>query len=131
MARPIAPDGSRARGRPPRYSASGAHERVACSTGARTTLVTTRPCRAPPQTISAVGLIGGAQIIHAYGDARSPSVRVIRVKTLPAYRYHFGVRCGELFRYIVATTAMCDAAERGRYLPWVHRGSSWQPRRAL
>ena len=32
--------------------------RVAGLTGARTALVTTRPFRAPPQTISAVGLIG-------------------------------------------------------------------------
>jgi len=32
--------------------------RVAGRTGARTTLVTTRPCRAPPQTISDVGVLG-------------------------------------------------------------------------
>src|SRR5215813_8815656 len=31
-------------------------------TGNRTALVTTRPCRAPHQTISAVGLIGGGQV---------------------------------------------------------------------
>jgi Magnesium chelatase, subunit ChlI len=30
--------------------------------GARTVLVTTRPCRAPPQTISDVGLIGGGHV---------------------------------------------------------------------
>jgi magnesium chelatase family protein len=36
--------------------------RVAGRTGARTTVVTTRPCRAPPQTISAVGLIGGGHL---------------------------------------------------------------------
>jgi magnesium chelatase family protein len=36
--------------------------RVAGLTGARTTVVTTRPCRAPPQTISAVGLIGGGHL---------------------------------------------------------------------
>jgi hypothetical protein len=36
--------------------------RVAGLTGARTALVTTRPCRAPPQMISAVGLIGGGHI---------------------------------------------------------------------
>jgi predicted ATPase with chaperone activity len=39
--------------------------RVAGLTGARTTLVTTRPCRAPHHTISDVGLIGG-------GQARTP-----------------------------------------------------------
>jgi magnesium chelatase family protein len=33
--------------------------RVAGRTGHRTTLVTTRPCRAPHHTISDVGLLGG------------------------------------------------------------------------
>jgi magnesium chelatase family protein len=36
--------------------------RVAGLTGARTALVTTRPCRAPHHTISDVGLIGGGQV---------------------------------------------------------------------
>jgi magnesium chelatase family protein len=36
--------------------------RVAGLTGDRTTLVTTRPCRAPHQTISAAGLIGGGHV---------------------------------------------------------------------
>jgi magnesium chelatase family protein len=36
--------------------------RVAGLTGARTALVTTRPCRAPHHTLSAVGLIGGGQV---------------------------------------------------------------------
>jgi magnesium chelatase family protein len=36
--------------------------RVASRTGARTAVVTTRPCRAPPHTISDVGLIGGGQV---------------------------------------------------------------------
>jgi predicted ATPase with chaperone activity len=35
---------------------------VAGLTGARTAVVTTRPCRAPHHTISAVGLIGGGQV---------------------------------------------------------------------
>jgi Magnesium chelatase, subunit ChlI len=35
--------------------------RVAGLTGDRTACVTTRPCRAPHHTISAVGLIGGAR----------------------------------------------------------------------
>ena len=35
----------------------------------------------------------------------SRSLRVIKVKTLPSYRYQFGVRCGAPFRLIVATTA--------------------------
>jgi magnesium chelatase family protein len=34
---------------------------VACLSGARTALVTTRPCRTPHHTISAAGLIGGGQ----------------------------------------------------------------------
>jgi magnesium chelatase family protein len=36
--------------------------RVAGRTGARTALVTTRPCRAPHHTIAEVGLIGGGQV---------------------------------------------------------------------
>jgi magnesium chelatase family protein len=36
--------------------------RVAGLTGARTTLVTSRPCRAPQHTISAVGLMGGGHL---------------------------------------------------------------------
>jgi hypothetical protein len=36
--------------------------RVAGLTGDRTALVTTRPCRAPHQTISDVGLIGGGHV---------------------------------------------------------------------
>ena len=36
--------------------------RVAALTGARTALVTTRPCRAPHHTIPDVGLIGGGQV---------------------------------------------------------------------
>src|SRR6266850_686481 len=38
------------------------------------------------------------------------SVRVIRVNTLPSYRYQFGVRCGWPLRLTVSTTAICDAA---------------------
>jgi predicted ATPase with chaperone activity len=36
--------------------------RVAARTGARTAIVTTRPCCVPPQTIFDVGLIGGGQV---------------------------------------------------------------------
>ncbi|HEX2519963.1 MAG TPA: ATP-binding protein, partial [Castellaniella sp.] len=36
--------------------------RVAGRTGDRTVLVTTRPCRAPHQTISDAGLIGGGHV---------------------------------------------------------------------
>jgi Magnesium chelatase, subunit ChlI len=37
-------------------------QRVAGRTGALTALVTSSPCRAPPQTISAVGLIAGGHV---------------------------------------------------------------------
>ena len=36
--------------------------RVASRTGARTAVVTTHPCRAPPHTLTAVGRIGGGQV---------------------------------------------------------------------
>jgi magnesium chelatase family protein len=36
---------------------------VAGLTGARTAVVTTRPCRAPPHTISDVGLIGEGHVL--------------------------------------------------------------------
>jgi magnesium chelatase family protein len=36
--------------------------RVAGLTGARTAVVTARPCRAPHHTISAAGLVGGGQV---------------------------------------------------------------------
>jgi magnesium chelatase family protein len=36
--------------------------RVAGLTGDRPAVVTAHPCRAPPQTISAMGLIGGGQV---------------------------------------------------------------------
>ncbi len=35
---------------------------MAHDTGESTTMVTTRPCRAPDQTVSAVGLIGGGHL---------------------------------------------------------------------
>jgi magnesium chelatase family protein len=37
--------------------------RVAGLTGDRTALVTTRPCRAPHQTISDAGLMGGGHVL--------------------------------------------------------------------
>jgi magnesium chelatase family protein len=45
--------------------------RVAGLTGARTALVTTRPCRAPPQTISDVGLIGGEPLPRPGEESRA------------------------------------------------------------
>ena len=51
--------------------------RVAGLTGARTTLVTTRPCRAPHQTISAVGLIGGGHLPQAGRGVAGPPWRAL------------------------------------------------------
>jgi len=51
--------------------------RVAGLTGARPAVITARPCRAPPQTISAVGWIGGGHIPMPGGVSRA----------------HHGVRC--------------------------------------
>jgi magnesium chelatase family protein len=49
--------------------------RVVGPTGGRTALLTTRPFRAPPQTISGVGLVGGGPVptgwIGAFGSARA------------------------------------------------------------
>jgi magnesium chelatase family protein len=46
--------------------------RVAGLTGARTALVTTRPCRAPHHTIADVGLIGGTGADATRGVAGAP-----------------------------------------------------------
>ena len=50
--------------------------RVAGLTGARPEVVTARPCRAPPHTISDVGVIGGGQVPRPGGVslAHSPSL---------------------------------------------------------
>jgi magnesium chelatase family protein len=61
--------------------------RVAGLTGARTTLVTTRPCRAPPQTISAVGLIGGGHLpLPGEGSRAHHGLRCLDAR--PACRRH-------------------------------------------
>jgi magnesium chelatase family protein len=49
---------------------------VAGLTGDRTAFVTTRPCRAPHHTISAVGLIGGGQVPMPGDVPRAPHVRL-------------------------------------------------------
>jgi magnesium chelatase family protein len=56
-------------------------------TSARTTLVTARPCRAPLQTISEVGLIGGGQMPMPGEGARAPH-GVLFLHELPACRRH-------------------------------------------
>ncbi len=46
----------------PAVMATARLPRLASRTGARTTLVTTRPCHAPPHTIAEVGLLGGGSL---------------------------------------------------------------------
>jgi magnesium chelatase family protein len=61
--------------------------RVAGLTGDRTALVTNRPCRAPHQTISAVGLIGGGQVPMP-GDVSPAHHGVLFLDELPEFRRH-------------------------------------------
>jgi hypothetical protein len=68
--------------------------------------------------MSDVGLIGGGRLVHAHGDARIPlQVEVLEPicagdqdQDLAVVPVPLGVRCGEPFRSIAATTAICDAA---------------------
>ena len=61
--------------------------RVAGLTGDRTTLVTTRPCRAPHHTISDAGLIGGGHVPMP-GDVSLAHNGTLRLDELPAIRRH-------------------------------------------
>jgi magnesium chelatase family protein len=61
--------------------------RVAGITGARTTLVTTRPCRAPHQTLSDVGLIGGGHVPRP-GEVSRAHHGILFLDELPACRRH-------------------------------------------
>jgi predicted ATPase with chaperone activity len=49
--------------------------RVAALTGARTALVTTRPCRAPHHTIPDVGRIGGGHVPMPGDSTSAPQTR--------------------------------------------------------
>jgi magnesium chelatase family protein len=61
--------------------------RVAGLTGARTAVVTRRPCRAPHHTISAVGLIGGGQVPPP-GEGSRAHNGVLFLDELPEFRRH-------------------------------------------
>jgi magnesium chelatase family protein len=61
--------------------------RVAGRTGARTALVTTRPCRAPHHTIADVGRIGGGQVPRP-GDVSLAHHGMLLLDELPEFRRH-------------------------------------------
>ena len=61
--------------------------RVAGLTGARTAVVTTRPCRAPHHTISDVGLIGGGQVPMP-GEVLLAHHGILFLDELPEFRRH-------------------------------------------
>jgi hypothetical protein len=61
--------------------------RVAGLTGDRTALVTTRPCRAPHHTISAVGLFGGGQGPLPGEGSRAHNI-VLFLNERPEFRRH-------------------------------------------
>jgi magnesium chelatase family protein len=61
--------------------------RVAGRTGRRTTIVTTRPFRAPHHTISDVGLIGGSQIPMP-GEVSLAHHSMLLLDELPEFRRH-------------------------------------------
>jgi magnesium chelatase family protein len=60
---------------------------IAGLTGARTAVVTTRRFRAPPHTISDVGLIGGGQV-PLPGDVSLAHHGVLFLDELPEFRRH-------------------------------------------
>jgi magnesium chelatase family protein len=60
---------------------------VAGLTGDRTAFVTTRPCRAPHQTLSDAGLIGGGHVPMP-GDVSLAHHGVLFLDELPEFRRH-------------------------------------------
>jgi Magnesium chelatase, subunit ChlI len=63
------------------------HHRVAGLTGARMTVVTTRPLRALHHTMSDVGLIGGGQVPMP-GEVSLAHYGVVSLDELPEFRRH-------------------------------------------
>jgi magnesium chelatase family protein len=61
--------------------------RVAGLTGARTAVVTTRPCRAPHYTICDVGLIGGGQVPMP-GEVSLAPPGMLLLDARPEFRRH-------------------------------------------
>ena len=61
--------------------------RVAGRTGRRPAVVTTRPCRAPHQTIADVGLIGGGQIPMP-GEVSRAHHGILCLDELPEFKWH-------------------------------------------
>jgi magnesium chelatase family protein len=61
--------------------------RVAGLTGRQTAWVTTRPCRAPPHTISDVGLIGGGQLPMP-GEVSLAHHDILFLDELPEFKRH-------------------------------------------
>ena len=71
----------------PSSEAGTHHHRIVSRTGARTALVTTRRFRAPPQTISAVGLIGGGHLPRP-GEVSRAHHGVLFLDARPECRRH-------------------------------------------
>jgi magnesium chelatase family protein len=61
--------------------------RITGLTGDRTAVVTTRPCRAPPHTISDVGRIGGGQVPMP-GEVSRAHHGILFLDELPEFRCH-------------------------------------------
>jgi magnesium chelatase family protein len=60
---------------------------VAGLTGERTALLTTRPCRAPHQTLSDAGLLGGGQVPRP-GEVSRAHHGILFLDELPEFRRH-------------------------------------------